>query len=486
MSAGHAAPTTDIGSWVRDRLGVTLRTTHSPVGVQLEELVGVAVRQNPRRAHLLVSTVLGKHIPVDPRLVHGTGLLLGALVRRVLESDPGPVPAEWGHGTRQALRGRPEQLLQLMERGTAERSEVLVLGFAETATGLGHSVAFALNAPYYLHSTRRKVPGIVPTGTFEEGHSHASTHLLSPVPGEVLSSALPMVLVDDEFSTGRTLMATISELQQQFPRSHYVVAALVDLRSAEAVAELESFAQTLGVRIEVVSLVSGQVHLPAGILHDAAAVMESLALPEFSPESAPGTIRRVELPWSAAVPDGGRHGFLGADRPGFEAGVQQAVEILDSELASYRRVLLLGTEEFMFLPHLIGAGLAGRPLADGGERQVRYQTTTRSPVFPVNDPGYPVRRRLGFVDPEGDTAADRFLNNALWLAEDGESDGEADVVVVMLDEAADTDLLHGPRGLATAVASLGVPVVLAVVHGADPRQVAALRSTERGNDDGSS
>ena len=38
--------------------------------------------------------------------------------------------------------------------------DALVLGFAETATALGHCVAEALGGADYLHSTRRPVPGV--------------------------------------------------------------------------------------------------------------------------------------------------------------------------------------------------------------------------------------------------------------------------------------------------------------------------------------
>src|SRR5436309_2430859 len=93
-------------SWVAERFGVRLAGDAS-----LPELVRLALRRNPRRAHLLVSSVLGKHVPADPRIVHGTGLELGRLVGK-------------------ALDGRT----------------ALVLGFAETATGLGHCVAEALGA----------------------------------------------------------------------------------------------------------------------------------------------------------------------------------------------------------------------------------------------------------------------------------------------------------------------------------------------------
>ena len=47
-------------------------------------LLGLALRRNPRRAQLLVSRVLGKHVPTDPRVVQAAGLLLGGLVADAL------------------------------------------------------------------------------------------------------------------------------------------------------------------------------------------------------------------------------------------------------------------------------------------------------------------------------------------------------------------------------------------------------------------
>ena len=55
----------------------------------------------------------------------------------------------------------------------------LVLGYAETATGLAHCVGRALRAPV-LVSTRRRVPGYESVVNFEEEHSHATSHLVLP------------------------------------------------------------------------------------------------------------------------------------------------------------------------------------------------------------------------------------------------------------------------------------------------------------------
>ncbi|MBZ4324152.1 phosphoribosyltransferase domain-containing protein, partial [Streptomyces huiliensis] len=152
------------GQWVTDRLGVRLEGD-----AELSGLLGLALRRNPKRAHLLVSRVLGKHVPQRPSVVHGVGLDLGRRVRALL--------------------------------GEAEAAGAVVLGYAETATGLGHSVADGLGLAPYLHSTRRPVAGVAPAGGFEEEHSHATSHLLLPEDPRFFAGDGPLVLVDDELST---------------------------------------------------------------------------------------------------------------------------------------------------------------------------------------------------------------------------------------------------------------------------------------------
>ncbi|HZZ96731.1 MAG TPA: phosphoribosyltransferase [Jatrophihabitantaceae bacterium] len=336
--------------FVGERFGVTLRG-HD--GEPLGELVQLALRRNPKRAHLLVSTVLGKHVPVDPRSVHETGLRLGRAVAGRVDEPP-----------------------------------ALVIGYAETATGLGHCVAEALGADY-LHSTRRAIDGLAPAGSFVEQHSHATGHLLLPEDPALLSRSGVVVLVDDEFSTGATALNTIAELQRLCPRARYVIAALVDLRTPIDRERTLDTAARLGTSVEVVSLASGAVSWPDGFAAQAAEfVGAQMDVPQ---RVARADVIEVPARWTAR--ESGRHGFTPDDQVAARAAAAaQAGAVMPTGPA----VLVLGAEELMYAPLLIAVELAGRDGLD-----VSFSSSTRSPVLAVDEPGYPIRTMLRFAAHDG-------------------------------------------------------------------------------------
>ncbi|MGW1253769.1 phosphoribosyltransferase [Streptomyces sp. NPDC002513] len=403
------------GTWVAERLGVEL------VGDErLPELLGLALRRNPKRAHLLVSNVLGKHVPQSPSVVHGHGVALGRRVRDLLGAD--------------------------------EAGRAVVLGYAETATGLGHCVADGLGLAPYLHSTRRPVEGVARAGGFEESHSHATSHLLLPKDPALLAGDGPLVLVDDEFSTGNTVMNTIRDLHERHPRRRYVVVTLVDLRSPADLGRLEDFAREIGARVDLVTAATGTVRLPQGVLEKG---RELVARHESAVSDRPahGTVTRVALGWPRGLPDGGRHGFT----PGHRERLERALPAMAGRLAGAlpaeaRRVLVLGTEELMYAPLRLARELERLQAAE-----VRYSTTTRSPVLAVDDPGYAIRTRIVFPahDDPADGPGERYAYNV--------ADAGFDAVVAVVDSAADTPALHAPGGLLDRLAAHTPHVLLAVV-----------------------
>ncbi|TXS54975.1 phosphoribosyltransferase [Streptomyces sp. t39] len=411
------------GSWVAERLGVGLDGDE-----RLPELLGLALRRNPKRAHLLVSNVLGKHVPQSPGLVRRTGHDLGVRVRRLLGDD--------------------------------EAARAVVLGYAETATGLGHAVADGVGLAPYLHSTRRPVDGVRQAGGFEESHSHATSHLLLPEDPLLLAGDGPLVLVDDEFSTGNTVLNTIRDLHERHPRRRYVIVALVDMRGEHDRERFDAFASGIGARVDLVATATGTVRLPDGVLaRGQALVAEQERTQRGTRQSPPGEDRaaatrsRIDLGWPPGLPDGGRHGFTPGHRAALEAALPAMADTLAAVLAPARRVLVLGFEELMYAPLRLAAALEDT----GAIPEVRYSTTTRSPVLAVDDPGYAIRTRLVFPahDDPADGPGERYAYNV--------AGGGFDAVVAVVDSTADTPALHAPDGLLAQLAGHTRHVVLAVV-----------------------
>ena len=178
---------------------------------------------------------------------------------------------------------------------------------------------------------------------FQEGHSHATDHTLQPSSADLFAQPRPIVLVDDEISTGNTAFATVAALQQLQHRAHYVVASLVDVRNDTHRHDAAAVSNKLRTSVHFVSLAQGDVDQPAGLI-DAVCALNPPVLNTPS-DRPPSTPSRLTLPWPAHVPEGGRHGFLRQDRPEFEEAVLWASEHLHSYLDPSRPVLLVGHEE---------------------------------------------------------------------------------------------------------------------------------------------
>lgn len=176
------------------RLDIAVEQAHW----SLDALCDFAARENPRRGFLVVSRVLGRHLPVAPGIMRRSVRDLAALVPADL---PGPV---------------------------------MVVGLAETAVCLGQTMHEELRLAtgrediHFIHSTRQQLDHPL-LCRFEEPHSHASAHL---VYRPDLPEPRSLVIVDDEVSTGTTLCNLAQAFVDAWPGVEViVVAALTDWSS---------------------------------------------------------------------------------------------------------------------------------------------------------------------------------------------------------------------------------------------------------------
>lgn len=410
--------------WVTQTFGLHLRHRHG--AMLLTDLVAPGLRRNPQRAHLLVSSMLGKHIAAAPRDVIGAGHQLGRAVASLNLGD------------------------------------VYVVGMAETATSLGHCVADYLDAAMYLHTTRRRSPADRIYAQFQEGHSHATDHTLQPTSSDLFAQTRPLVLVDDEISTGNTALAMIAALERLQHRSHYVVASLVDVRTEVYRQAAAAACRELHTSIQFISLAQGEVGHPIGLVDSVCALKPPiLNRPSNRGLSTPS---RLTLPWPANVPEGGRYGFLRADRTGFDSAVRRSSSYLRQHLDPDRPLLVVGHEELMYLPLQIADQLARFGF------NTRFQSTTRSPAYVHDHPGYPLRVGWTFPASEPDETSARFLYNG-WQTS---SDVQTQLLLIVDRTAAEGDLTVGE-----VLSAAGYDVIIGVVGGPDASALAEIRERQQ-------
>jgi hypothetical protein len=192
----------------------------------LDELCAFAVRRNARRSFLIVSKLLGRHLPVRPSAMRAAARELAALI-----------PADL-----------PEPML--------------VIGLAETAVCLGQSVHEALvragRDAAFVHSTRQQ-GGHPLLCRFDEPHSHAASHLIYRPHGVDLGAIRSLVLVDDEVSTGTTLANLAAALVAALPGVERIaLASLTDWSGGTA------WLERMPRPAQSVSLLSGSLRWQPG------------------------------------------------------------------------------------------------------------------------------------------------------------------------------------------------------------------------------
>jgi hypothetical protein len=283
----------------------------------LDRLCGFASRNNPRRRFLIVSKVLGRHLPARPAEMRAA---MNALAARIGEL---PEP-------------------------------ILVLGLAETAICLGQGIHQALaregREAGYIHSTRQQLD-LPLLCRFDEPHSHAASHIIyRPDSATIDTGAIrSLLLVDDEVSTGTTLVNLAGALAPHLPACERIaVATLTDWSGSTA------WLERMPKPAACSSLLSGRL------------------------EWSDGPVQAPEAP--AALPTGSHDlGTLPSSARFGRAGIggERAIPLPSLDqlgISPRQRLRVVGTGEFTYPPFLLAERL------EQAGHEVLVQATSRSPV----------------------------------------------------------------------------------------------------------
>lgn len=348
-----------------------------------QQLFDMALRINKKRSFLFVSKVLGKHLAVRPQIPLLTSHLLAHRYMEVRFQEKYEVAEKISEAIKTQAHLH-ETLQESWNNRIFMKQPLTIIGFAETATALGHAFfdAFSGNVRF-IHTTREVIVDQQPVISFEEEHSHATSHHIYAEPS-FFEDQTEIVLVDDEMTTGKTNVNMIRQLHETYPHlTTFTLVSILDWRNAEHELEMQAFAHQYGIQIHTVSLFKGAFQIAdKDALPHTEQCIEKVAdgpvhIHSFEEELKQHLVMQRSLSeenhtFTANYYKGSGRFSLAADEQRVHYEQIERIAKKISNARSQGKCLVLGTGEFMYIPMLIAAQL--------GE-DVACHATTRSPIF---------------------------------------------------------------------------------------------------------
>ena len=313
-----------------------------------ENLVRIAKRENnKKRNYLVINKLQGKHIPVKPKKSFD-------MFHELAEILQSRYPGE----------------------------KLFIIGFAETATAIGASVAVRLGA-FYIQTTREVIPDVNYI-YFSEEHSHATEQkLVQEDIEEMISKVERIIFVEDEVTTGKTILNIIGILKKRYPSmQQYAVASLLNGMDDNARKTYKE--QNIPLHYLIKTDHGSYIERAEQFAGDGEYIILNRQKSEIQ-------VKQMEI-----------HPSMNTRRVVDSTLYQKSTEYLYQEIRKQievkpaQKILVLGTEEFMY-PALY---VAKRLEEEGCD--VRSHSTTRSPICVDKSANYPLHTRYqmcSFYDP---------------------------------------------------------------------------------------
>lgn len=331
------------------------------------ELVRIAKRENnTRRKYLVVNRLQGKHIPVSPKEALQMFRSLAELIKEAYPSE-----------------------------------RLLMVGFAETATAIGAAVAIECQAAY-MQTTREVIDG-VDYLYFSESHSHATEQKLVKTDlDKIIGKTDRIVFIEDEVTTGNTILNIVRLIQKTYAQPvSFAVASILNGMNEEA---LENY-KNLKIPVHYLVKTAHDTYTEIAEQYQADGTCHICTKPqEKEVEQQKEVQQQIEMQQTkeAQQPIEVQEisGWINARRLHTADTYKQACKQLWQEIQQKygytkytketetgRRILVLGTEEFMYPALYVGAKL------EEAGYTVRMHATTRSPIAVSKEEKYPLHTR---------------------------------------------------------------------------------------------
>ena len=301
----------------------------------LSDMLHVCKRyKNVKRDYLFVNEFQGKHVPVAPLKVYASVWELYSKAYKELKG----------------------------------KQKILFIGFAETATAIGELMFYyatcsdsKLNAVAYVHTTREHLD-CQELINFQEEHSHATEQRLFIKDADIDFDTV--VFVEDEISTGNTILNAIKKFENKKHIKNYYVLSFANWQSKEDKGVFSEFEKERNLNVKFIALHTGELKNRYAMLD----------MPETNIHASVGSSLNsmVEIDYYDCYD--ARSGITSEElKENYQTCSKIAEEVLNF-VESGDKVEVIGTEEFMGFPLRVA-----KEIEESGV-ECKFHATTRSPI----------------------------------------------------------------------------------------------------------
>lgn len=385
---------------IQDKIEIEISKINNSSYFDIDDLFQIGLRINPKRSFLFVSKLLGKHLAVHPETPKATGYLLAQALRDSISIQDTEKNEESLKAVSRAIAtGYFTEDVKLEINKTLDlNNNILFVGFAETATGLGHAVASVFPTSSYVHTTRSIIDEEISIFNFEEEHSHATSHrcYLNEEMTKNLSNIDEIVLIDDEITTGNTALNLIKSLNKKYDIKKYTVLSILDWRDEENLIKYKEFQEEYSIEVNCISMFKGNLEIKkeeiiekqkenkeniTETMNDGKIITNRM---KNRKNCSYENINGENITESLLV-DTGRFGIYGEGNKKLEAECKEIGLYLKSMRQG--KTLCVGTEELIYIPSRIASYMGGG---------VAYKSSTRSPIWITEDEDYVINDKLTY------------------------------------------------------------------------------------------
>ena len=329
-----------------------IKVEDNPLDLNINDYLQVGIRNNPKRRFLFVSKPLGKHLACKPKDMDELGKSIVQVYNSKNKDSKG-------------------------EKGT-------IISFAETGTALGHSVFDYLEGDYEFIHTTREIVKEYKSLEFLEEHSHATDQNLYFENLKNLQKGDSVILIDDEITTANTCVNIIKKIQNLYPKKRYTICSILNWVNEESLYKIKNVEKELNCSIDFVYLFKGSFDFKINKEADYKEVKELKTTEKELCINYINLDMKDYISNKRYIKYTGRFGMNKKDQENLMSIIKKEKDKLVLQNKK-ENVLVLGTEEFMYIPMMFAKQMEGN---------IYYHSITRSPIIEIENENYPINSKF--------------------------------------------------------------------------------------------